>query len=235
MNTDLLKGRRFTTLSVALAAVIVSVSFLALAERASAVPTLPAPTILTGPLEGSTLNTDSASFVFDYLDPITGGNLSGYLCSIDGAPAVACNGSFDLVGLDAGAHTFGVRATLTLLGGTPICVLGICIDPGPISVDTDLATRTFSVDVGETSVGTPGSNGSNGSSGSGGSTTTAGTTNSAFAIAMKRYLKKSAQCRKIKRSIHKYKGHKNRMKAHKRYRSCLKAQKKLRAAAMAAA
>jgi hypothetical protein len=215
------------------AAAIAAFSFLAFAQRADATPLFPAPSILNGPAEGSVLNTDSTNFAFDYLSPITGGSVSGFLCSIDGAPAVACSGSKDLVGLTTGTHTFGVKATITLLGGQPLCVLGVCISPGPLSVDTDLASRTFSVDVGSTSVGT-GTNGANGSNGNSGTTSGTGETSNAFAIAMKRYLKQQAMCRKIKRSVHHYKSHKNRMSAQRRYVRCLKVQKKLRAAAMAA-
>lgn len=209
----------------------VAIGFFALAGLAKDAQAagLPAPSVLSGPADGSTIGTDSTQFVFQYLDPITGGSLNGFLCSVDGAPDVACDGVFNLVGLGVGLHTVGVKATINLLGGVPVCVLGICVDPGPVSVDTDVLTRTFGVELPGS-----GSNGSNGSNGANGANGTVGS-NAAFLAAWTKYKKQRAQCTRMKKRIKRYKTHVNRMRAAKRHKTCVKRQNRLRAAALALA
>lgn len=233
MITVLSANRRawMSVLFVAAATVFALVGF---ARDASADPLLPAPSVLSGPAEGSTINTDSAQFVFQYLDPITGGSLAGFVCTVDAAAPVACDSGLNLVNLAAGAHTIGVKAVVDLVGGTPVCVLTVCIDPGPVSVDTDLLTRTFNVDLSGTSVGTGGQNGADGSNGVGGNT--AGNDRSvAFLAAWVKYKHQRALCTRMKDRVKKYKTHGRRMRAAKKYRTCLKRQNKLRAAALALA
>lgn len=221
-----------------LTAVIVSVIALAGFARDASALDLPAPSILSGPAEGSTINTDSASFVFQYLDPISGGSLAGFVCTVDGGLPVDCTSGLDLVGLTSGAHTIGVRATIDLLGGTPVCVLGICIDPGPVSVDTDLLSRSFNVDLGGASAGTGGggggTNGANGTDGVNG--TTAGQDRTAaFLVAWTKYKNQRALCQRMKDRLKRYKTRGNRARAVKRHKTCVKRQNKLRAVAMALA
>lgn len=234
-----LSGRRRETLAFIAATILAFAAFAGFSKSAEAA-LLPAPDILDGPANGVTLDTNQASFVFDYLAPITGGTLTGYLCTIDGSP-IPCNGTADLVDLSAGVHTFGVAAQLSLLGGDPICVLTICVDP-EVAVVTDAATRTFSINLLGTQVGDPGSNGNNGSNGAGGANGANGAngTNNvvganAFAVAWAKYKRQKALCLRQKHRIKKYKRAKTRKAARKRYNTCVKRQKKLRAAALAVA
>lgn len=220
-----------------LVALAVSVLALTYVAKPAGAVTLPAPSILSGPTEGQTINTDSTQFVFQYLDPITGGTLTGYVCTVDALPPVACNGGLDLVGLTAGAHTVGVKATIDLLGGTPVCVLTVCIDPGPISVDTDVLTRTFNVDLGGTTAGTGGNDGASGANGIDGvNGTGAGRDRTAeFLVAWTKYKNQRALCMRMKQRIKRYKTRPNRTRATKRHKKCVKRQNTLRAAAMAIA
>ncbi|MFT4050586.1 MAG: hypothetical protein QM648_12220 [Solirubrobacterales bacterium] len=218
-----------------LAVVATVVVFGGFANSANAESLLPAPSIVSGPADGSTINTDSTQFAFDYLDPITGGSLLGYVCTIDAGAPVACDSGLDIADLSAGLHTIGVKATLALLGGQPLCVLTICVDPGPVSVDTDLLTRTFNVDLGGGSVGTGGSSGTNGSNGSVGAngSSAASDRTAAFLLAWMKYKNQRALCTRMKSRIHHYKTHRNRMSAARRHKTCVKRQNKLRAAAIA--
>jgi hypothetical protein len=237
MTTALNTKPQFKVGAILAAGVCCFLLSLGFAQQASADTLLPAPSVLSGPAEGSTIGTDSASFVFQYLDPITNGNLLGFFCSLDGAPAVACNPSADLVGLTAGVHTLGVTASILPLGGAPICVLGICLTLPAVAVDTDVLTRHFTVDLGGTSLGTGG--GSGGSSSTTNNSSNSATTNSdklgAFALAWGKYKRQQTKCKAMKKKIKKYRSHQNRMRAAKRYKSCVKTQKKLRAAALAIA
>lgn len=229
-------AHRRVLLGIIIAAVASVFALVGFAKEANAA-LLPAPSVLTGPADGSTINTDSAQFVFQYLDPITGGSLAGFLCSVDGAPDVACDSGLDLVNLSAGAHTVGVKAVIDLVGGTPLCVLGICVDPGPVAVNTDLLSRTFSVDLGGSSVGTGGTDGTSGANGSNGVNGTAGSSNrsAAFLAAWVKYKNQRALCTRMKDHVHRYKTHKTRMSAAKRHKKCVKRQNQLRAAALALA
>jgi hypothetical protein len=216
------------------------VATMCFAQSASAAG-LPAPDILSGPLEGQTISTDSASFLFDYADDLTGGTLVGYLCSVDGAPAVACNANHDIGGLSAGVHTLGVKATILPLAGQPLCILTICVTLPAVAVDTDVLTRTFNVDLTGAGVGTDPTG--SGGGGSGGNSTAHNSSNSnvtnandrlaAFALAWGKYKRQQTKCTQIKKSVKRYKSHANRMRAAKRYKKCVKTQKKLRAAALA--
>lgn len=218
-------------------ALAVGVSALACFARTAGAVTLPAPSILSGPTEGQTINTDSTQFVFQYLDPITGGTLTGYTCTVDALPPVACNSGLDLVGLAPGAHTLGVKATIDLLGGQPVCVLTVCIDPGPISVDTDVLSRTFNVDLGGATAGTGGNNGAGGANGANGvNGTDAGRDRTAeFLVAWTKYKNQRALCRRMKQRIKRYKSRSNRTRAAKRHKKCVRRQNTLRAAALAVA
>lgn len=235
-----LNAHRRLSLGLILALAISATAFTGLTSTANADPLLPGPSIISGPTEGETINTDSVQFLFDYLEPITNGSLTDILCSVDGAPEVVCTDGLNLVGLEAGAHTIGAKARLSLLGGAPLCVLTICIDPGPVSVDTDLLTRTFNVDVGGTSVGTDppsgsggsGANGANGANGVNGAG--AGRDRTAeFLVAWTKYKNQRALCNRQKNRIKRYKSKKNRASATKRYKKCVKRQNTLRAAAIA--
>lgn len=236
MATQLNAHRRLSV-GFILALALSMIALTAFAKDAGAAPLLPAPSLLNGPTEGETINTDSVQFLFDYLEPITNGSLTDILCSVDGAPEVVCTDGLDLVGLDAGAHTVGAKARLSLLGGQPLCVLTVCVDPGPVSVDTDLMTRTFNVDLGGTSAGTGGSggsgaNGANGSNGVNGAG--AGRDRTAeFLVAWTKYKNQRALCTRQKSRIKRYKSRKNRAAATKRYKKCVKRQNSLRAAALA--
>jgi hypothetical protein len=211
-------------LTIGICCLIASFGF---AQSANADSAFPAPTILNGPAEGSTINTESTQFVFDYLEPITGGSLTGFLCSLDGAPAVACTSPHDLVGLGVGLHTIGVTAVITPLGGEPLCVLTVCITLPTVALNSEELVRTFSVDTVGASNATTTNN------------THSSTTNSdklgAFALVWGKYKRQQTKCKAMKKRIKKYKTHKNRMRAAKRYKSCVKTQKKLRADALAMA
>lgn len=231
-----LSWQRRETLAFLAATVLALCAFAGFSKSAEAA-LLPAPDILSGPADGVTVDTDQVSFIFDYLAPISGGTLTGYVCNVDGVP-ISCNGTANLVDLDAGVHTFGVAAQLTLLGGDPICVLTICVDP-ELAVTTDLATRTFSINLLGTQIGDPGSNGNNGAGGANGANGANGTNSTvganAFAIAWAKYKRQKALCLRQKHRIKKYKRVKTRRAARKRYNTCVKRQKKLRAAALAVA
>ncbi|MBJ7353735.1 MAG: hypothetical protein JHC98_02835 [Thermoleophilaceae bacterium] len=218
---------------VGLCCVVASLGF---AQQASA-DTLPAPSILSGPAEGSTISTDSASFVFDYADSLAGATLVGFLCSLDGAPAAACDASHNLTGLTDGVHTLGVSALILPLGGEPVCVLTNCLTLPPVETGTDVLMRTFNVDLGGVSVGTPPSTtgGSSTTNNSSNSATTSSDRIGAFALAWGKYKRQQSKCNAIKKRIKKYRTHSNRMRAAKRYKSCVRTQKKLRAEAMALA
>lgn len=239
MSATILTKRFASATAILAAGLCCLVLTLGFAQSANAAESLfPAPSILTGPSEGSTINTESTQFVFDYLEPITGGTLTGFLCSVDGAPAVACTSPLDVVGLTAGVHTIGISAVITPLGGTPLCVLTICVTLPTVAVNSDVLTRTFNVDLDGTSVGT-GPSGGSGGSGSSSTTNNSATISSdklgAFALAWGKYKRQQSKCNAMKKRVKKYKTHKNRMRAAKRYKNCVKTQKKLRAQAMAIA
>jgi hypothetical protein len=222
-------------LAAVLACVVVSLGFTQQAN--AAIGTIPAPDVLSGPLQDEIITTDSASFVFGYVDGLTGGSILGYVCTLDAVP-IPCTSSLDLLGLSAGVHVVGVRASVLPLGGQEVCVLTLCLTLPALAVDTDLLTRTFNVDLSGTSVGTDPTPPTGGSS----STTTNNTTSNvnsdklgAFALAWGKYKRQQTKCNAMKKRIKKYKSHKNRMRAAKRYKSCVKTQKKLRAQAIAIA
>lgn len=212
-------------LTIGLCCLIASFGF---AQTAKADSVFPAPSILNGPAEGSTINAESTQFVFEYLEPITGGTLTGFLCSVDGAPAVACTSPLDLVGLGVGAHTIGVAAVITPLGGEPLCVLTVCVALPTVALNSEELVRTFNVETAGSPIAATTNNTNNNS-----------TTNSdrlgAFALAWGNYKRQQTKCKAMKKRIKKYRTHKNRMRAAKRYRKCVKTQKKLRAEAMAIA
>lgn len=235
MNAGTATKRSIRT-SVIVTAVLCSLALtMGVAQQANAAG-LPAPDILSGPAEGQTISTDSASFVFDYADDLTGATLQGYFCSLDGAPAVACNSTHDILGLTAGVHTLGVKASILPLGGTPVCVLTVCVTLPALAVDTDVLTRTFNVDLSGTGVGTgstPSSASTSNTTNNSSNTTAANDRLAAFALAWGKYKRQQTKCARIKKSIKHFNSHKNRMRAAKRYKKCVKTQKKLRAEAMA--
>src|SRR5690349_6421494 len=97
-------AHRRVSLGLLVALAVSAIALFGSAKEASADTLLPAPSVLSGSADGSTINTDSASFVFQYLDPITGGSLAGFVCTLDGGAPVDCTSGLDLVGLSAGPH-----------------------------------------------------------------------------------------------------------------------------------
>jgi hypothetical protein len=213
-------------LTIGLCCLIASLGFAQSATAADSI--FPAPTILNGPAEGSTINTESTQFVFDYLEPITGGSLTGFLCSLDGAPAVACTSPLDLVGLGVGVHTIGVAAVITPLGGEPLCVLTVCVALPTVALNSEELVRTFNVETAGPPIATTTNNTNNNSM-------TTGDKLGAFALAWGKYKRQQTKCNAMKKRVKKYKTHKNRMRAAKRYKECVKTQKRLRAQATAIA
>jgi hypothetical protein len=212
---------------------------LGLAQQAQADALLPAPTILSGPADGSTINTDGASFVFDALDSLSGGTLISYLCSVDGAPPVACDSSYSLTGLSDGLHTLGLSASILPLGGVPVCVLTVCLPLPSIPVVTDTLTRTFTVVTSVVPIGPPvlpATGSSSTTTNNSGSAGAAGDDRvHAFSLAWSKYKRQQTKCKAMKKRVKKYRSHTNRMHAAKRYKGCLKTQKRLRAKAMSLA
>ncbi len=230
MTSPLSRQRRYA-LAIFTSTVIALAAFAGLASNAGAA-TLPAPDILSGPADGATVNTDDVSFVFDYLQTIDNGELTGFVCTLDGSP-IPCDGVATLVDLSEGVHVFDVGALLSQTGGTPICVLTICADPGT-SILTDLVSRTFSVDLLGTDLTIPAIGGADGAPGANGANGTNATAASgAFALAWSKYKRQKALCKRQKNRIKKYKRAKTRKSARKRYSKCVRRQKKLRAAALA--
>lgn len=227
MSTTILTRRVSRTTAALAAGICCMVAALGFAQNANADSLFPAPSILAGPAEGSTISSDSTQFVFDYLEPITGGSLTGFLCSIDGAPAVACTSPVDLVGLAAGLHTIGISAVITPLGGEPLCVLTVCVTLPTVALDSDVLTRSFNV----TEAAQPGTTTNNNTH----SSTTSSDKLGAFALAWGKYKRQQTRCNAMKKRVKKYKSHNNRMRAAKRYKKCVKTQKRLRAEAMALA
>jgi CSLREA domain-containing protein len=87
----------------------------------------PETTITSGPANGETIKTDTATFAFSAADA---NSPSTFECKLDGSPFTGCLNPKDLVQLGDGMHTFQVRAT----------------DPAG-NVDATPDTRTFTVDT----------------------------------------------------------------------------------------
>ncbi|MHA2621165.1 MAG: fibronectin type III domain-containing protein [bacterium JZ-2024 1] len=70
-----------------------------------------APTITSGPAEGSLTNQNAATFEFIANDPAPNpSGIARYECSRDGSPFVTCTSPVTYTGLSDGPHTFRVRA-----------------------------------------------------------------------------------------------------------------------------
>lgn len=214
-----------TLFSVCLAVAALSVAVFAPQARAA----LPAPEV-TGLLPGQVITVPDVDIDLAVDESLTGGLLDSFQCSLDGGPFTECASSFSLTGLLDGDHTLEVKAVITLLGGEPVCILTICIDPGPISVETDIAALPFSVDVGG-GTGTPGSdggtgsNGSNGSNGNNGNSATAPAASSSAALA-----RQTTRCNKLRKKLRKsFRVRSNRVRVRKRYMRCLKTKRRLAA------
>jgi hypothetical protein len=94
----------------------------------------------------------SAFFTFTSSEPMSA--LTGFECSLDGAPFGACNSPVTYSGLAEGSHTFDVRAvTATLQDPTPASFTWMVDHTGPVitlsAKDTSLspANARFVVDV----------------------------------------------------------------------------------------
>lgn len=94
--------------------------------------TPPDTTLTSGPVEGSTIATDTATFGFTATEPG-----STFACRLDGGPDALCTSPLTLTALTDGLHSFSVVAT-DAAGNT---------DPSP-------AVRTFTVATADTSAPT---------------------------------------------------------------------------------
>lgn len=198
-----------------------------LAAQASA---LPAPNIVSGPTPGEVVTVPDVSIGFAVDASLSGGVVTGYQCSVDGAPFTDCSSPLNLTDLANGSHLVEVKAVISLLGGEPLCILMVCIDPGPISVETEIAALPFTVSVDASGTipppGTDGASGTDGSDGVAGPGATAGSS-----AALRR---QTARCNKLRRKLKKsFKVKSNRQRVRKRYVRCLKVKRRLAARAAA--
>lgn len=219
-------GRR-NLFALALALSIASLGCAVFAVQASA---LPAPNFVSGPSPGEVVTAPDVSIGFAVDASLSGGVVSGYQCSVDGAPFTDCASPLDLTNLVNGVHLVEVKAIISLLGGEPLCILMVCIDPGPISIETEIAALPFTVSVAASGTlpppGGDGANGTNGNDGAAGPGATAGSS-----AALKRQI---ARCNKLRRKLKKnFKVNSNRQRVRKRYVRCLKVKRRLEARAAA--
>jgi hypothetical protein len=127
---------RFLTIAIAIAACF------ALPASASATPAAQI-AFTSGPAEAETVTTDSVAIGFNYTGPDV---LTGYSCSLDGAPATSCTSAASLTGLANGVHSFSVFAsamgsTMMCFPAPPACMMM------PFPYSTSTITRNFTVAV----------------------------------------------------------------------------------------
>lgn len=209
-------GRRAVRILVGAA---LAAGALALGAGQARADTLPGPVFSSGPADGATIPDTAVDFAFA-LDPsLSGGTLAGFLCSIDGGTFVDCDSPIHLADLSVGTHSLAVKASLTLLGGGPICILTFCVDPGPLTIETGVSTTGFTVTAMAGPAGGTGTNGSNGANGA-----NTATNNSALASLKAQ----QARCKKLRVKLHKHFAKRsNRARVHRRYLKCLKVQRRL--------
>jgi hypothetical protein len=69
-----------------------------------------APSISSGPADGSVSGSTAASFAFSASDNAGGSGVAGYECRLDGGAWASCSSPRSLTSLAEGSHTFDVRA-----------------------------------------------------------------------------------------------------------------------------